>query len=123
MRLSQSGRLISYYPEITTFQGYKGDPSAGILKNKKLDSVEILFCLYSFILCGSLENDPLSPPEGEAVQGGHPLDPLFFSGYISTLSGVIAIGGMPERRGRKHEKVEPPRAIVYFYEDFNRAKN
>jgi hypothetical protein len=44
-------------------------------------------------------------------------------GYISTLSGVIAIGGMPERRVRKHEKLEPPRAIVCFYEDFNRAKN
>jgi hypothetical protein len=28
---------------------------------------------------------------------------------------------MPERQGRKHEKVEPPRAIVCFYEDFNRA--
>jgi hypothetical protein len=68
-----------------------------------------------------LENDPLSPPEGEAAQGEHPLDPLFFLGYISTLSGVIAIGGMPERRGRKHEKLEPPRAIVCFYEDFNRT--
>ena len=86
-------------------------------------SVEILFCLYSFILCGSLENDPLSPPEGEAAQGGHPPDPLFFSGYISTLSGVITTGGMPGRRGRKHEKVEPPRTIVCFYEDFNRAIN
>jgi len=90
--------------------------------NKKIGSVEILFCLYSFILCGSLENDPLSPPEGEAAQGEHPLDPLFFLGYISTLSGVIAIGGMPERRGRKHEKLEPPRAIICFYEDFYKAK-
>jgi hypothetical protein len=41
-------------------------------------SVEILFFLYSFILCGSLENDPLSPPEGEATQGEHPPGPLFF---------------------------------------------
>jgi hypothetical protein len=87
----------------------------------KFGSVEILFFPYSFILCGSLENNPLSPPEGEATQGEHPLDPLFFSGYISTLSGVIAIGEMPKRRGRKHEKLEPPRAIVCFYEDFNRA--
>jgi hypothetical protein len=54
-----------------------------------------------------LEKDPLSPPEEEVAQGEHPLDPLFFSGYISTFSGVIAIGGMPERRGRKHEKPEP----------------
>jgi len=64
---------------------------------------------------------PLSPPEGEAAQGAHPLDPLFFLGYISTLSGVISIGRMPEWRGRKHEKVEPPRAIVCFYKDFNKA--
>jgi hypothetical protein len=70
-----------------------------------------------------LEKDPLSPPEGEAAQGEHPLDPLFFSGYISTLSGVIAIGGMPEWRGWKHEKVEPPRAIVCFSEDCNRTVN
>jgi hypothetical protein len=31
--------------------------------------------------------------------------------------------GMPEWRGRKHEKLEPPRAIVCFYEDFNRANS
>jgi hypothetical protein len=76
-------------------------------------SGEILFCRYSFILCGTLENDPLSPPKGEAVQGEHPIDPLF-SGYISTLSGVIAPGGMPERRGRKHEKPEPPKSDCLF---------
>jgi hypothetical protein len=70
-----------------------------------------------------LEKDPLSPPEWEAAQGVHPLDPLFFLGYISTSSGVITLGGMPERRGRKHGNLEPPRAIVCFYEDFNRAKN
>ena len=80
------------------------------------------FC-NSLILCGSLEGDPLSPPEGEAAQGEHPLVPLFFKEYFSTLSGVIAIGGMPERRGRKHEMLEPPRAIVCFYEGFNKAKN
>jgi len=61
-------------------------------------------------------------PGGKAAQGGHPPDPLFFLGYISTLSGVIAIRGLPERRERKHEKLEPQRAIVCFYEDFNRAK-
>jgi len=65
---------------------------------------------------------PSLPQRGEAAQGEHPLDSLFFLGYISTLSGVIAIGGMPERRGRKHEKLEAPRAIVCLYEDFNRAR-
>jgi hypothetical protein len=29
---------------------------------------------------------------------------------------------MPEQRGQNHEKVEPPRAFVCFYEDFNRAE-
>jgi hypothetical protein len=70
-----------------------------------LGSVEILFSPYLFILSSSMENDPLSPPEGEAVQGEHPLDPLFL-GYISTLSGIFAIRGMPEQRGRNHEKLE-----------------
>jgi hypothetical protein len=63
-----------------------------------IGSVEILFCLYSFIFASSLENDPLSPPVEEAPQGEHPLEPLFL-GYISALSGVIATGGIPERRG------------------------
>jgi hypothetical protein len=31
----------------------------------------------SLILCGSQEGDPLSPPEGEAACGEHPLDPFF----------------------------------------------
>jgi hypothetical protein len=65
---------------------------------------------------------PSLPQRGKQPKGSIPFDPLFFSGYISTLSGVIAIGGMPERRGRKHENLEPPGAIVCFSEDFNRAK-
>jgi hypothetical protein len=52
-------------------------------------SVEILFFLYSFILCGILENDPLFPPEGEAAQGEHPpAPPLFwdiFQPYLELL--------------------------------------
>ena len=65
---------------------------------------------------------PSLSQSGKQPKGSIPLTP-FFSGYISTLSGVFAIGGMPERWGRKHEKLDPPRAIVCFYEDFNRAKN
>jgi len=34
------------------------------------------------------EGDPLSPPEGEAVQGGHPLDPPF---HLSRLSREILV--------------------------------
>jgi hypothetical protein len=31
----------------------------------------------SLILCGSQEGNPLSPPEGEAACGEHPLAPSF----------------------------------------------
>jgi hypothetical protein len=39
---------------------------------KKNRSVEIFFFLYSFILCGSLENDPLSPRGGSNLRGASP---------------------------------------------------
>jgi hypothetical protein len=48
----------------------------------KTGPVEILFCLYSFILCGSLENDPHSPPVGDAAQGEHSLDTLIFRDLV-----------------------------------------
>jgi hypothetical protein len=63
----------------------------------------------------------LSPPEGEAACGDHPLAPSFAGDFFSTLSGGIAIRGMPERRGEKHDVLEPPRAVDCFYEDFNKA--
>ena len=62
-------------------------------------SVEILFCLYSFILCGILENDPLSPPAGEAAQGEPPLDPLFFRDIFQTYQELSQLGGCPSGGG------------------------
>jgi hypothetical protein len=53
-------------------------------------------------------------------KGGISLTPSFYGIYFN-LIGVIATGRMPGRRGRKHEELEPPGAIVCFYEDFNRA--
>jgi hypothetical protein len=47
------------------------------------------------------------------------MTPSFF-GYIFTLSGVIARGGMPQQRGQKHEKLESQRAIVCLFEGFNK---
>ena len=64
---------------------------------------------------------PSLPQRGKQPKGGIPLTPSFFGIYFNHII-VIAIRGLPERRGRKHEKLEPPRAIVCFYEDFNRAK-
>ncbi len=52
---------------------------------KKIRSVEILFFIYSFILCSSLENDPLSPQKVEATQREHPPDPLFFGIYFNLI--------------------------------------
>jgi len=37
------------------------------------------------MLFGDYEYDPLSPPEGEAAQRGHPLDPLFYRVFSSTF--------------------------------------
>jgi hypothetical protein len=65
---------------------------------------------------------PSIPQKGKKPKGSIPFTPSFFLGYISTLSGVIASGGMPERRGRKHEKLEHQRTIVYFYRSFNKAR-
>ncbi len=38
---------------------------------------EILFSCHQVNLSGSYEGDPLSPPEGEATQGGIPLTTAF----------------------------------------------
>ena len=39
------------------------------------------------------ESDPLSPPEGEAFQGVHPLDPLYyFSRFLRKFSDQLSEG-------------------------------
>jgi hypothetical protein len=45
------------------------------------------FSCNSLILCGSQEGDPLSPPEGEAACGEHPLAPFFIRRIIFNLLG------------------------------------
>jgi hypothetical protein len=63
---------------------------------------------------------PSLPQRGRQHAGSILLPPLL-SEIFSTLSGIIAIGRMPERRGWKHDVLEPPRAVDCFYEDFNKA--
>jgi hypothetical protein len=41
-----------------------------------IGSVENLI-VFIFLLTKKYEDNPLSPPEGEAAQGEHPLDPRF----------------------------------------------
>jgi hypothetical protein len=46
--------------------------------SEKMGSVEIPFSKDSLLLINRIEGDPLSPPEGEAAHGEHPLDPSFY---------------------------------------------
>jgi hypothetical protein len=50
-----------------------------------LGSGEILFSLYLFILCGSLENDHLSPQRGKQPKGSISLTPSFFRIYFTLI--------------------------------------
>jgi hypothetical protein len=56
----------------------------------------------TFILSDNFEGDPLSPPKGEAAQGGHLPDPLFFaffSGFFSDLLESYPLWGMQKSGG------------------------
>ena len=66
--------------------------AASLITGEKLSSVEILVLWFLVTLCGNYESDPLSPPEGEAVQGGKPPCPPLYG---------HAPRGEP-RRGREH---------------------
>ncbi|MFA4826048.1 MAG: hypothetical protein WC593_12920 [Methanoregula sp.] len=54
------------------------------------------FPAFNF-LWGSMEGDPLSPPEGEAAQGEYPLDPLAEFLYLDYCNRVMF------RHGQKYE--------------------
>ncbi len=74
-----------------------------------------MHCRNSFFplqvnLCSSYEGNPLSPKKGEATQGEHLLDP-HVRGIFINLPGAVTFWGMPWRRGRKHDVLEPPGAI------------
>jgi hypothetical protein len=56
------------------------------------DFVEIHFFQYVLTL---FEDDPLSPPKGEAAQGGIPLTPLFFGGFNVNLLSFLTPRGLP----------------------------
>jgi hypothetical protein len=54
-----------------------------------------------------LENDPLSPPEGEAAQGEHPLDPLFFRDIFQPYLELSQQGGCPSGGGGSMKSWSP----------------
>jgi hypothetical protein len=57
---------------------------------------------------------PSLPQRGKQPKGSIPLTPSFFGVYFNLIRNYRN-RGMPKRRGKKHEKLEPPRAIVYFF--------
>jgi hypothetical protein len=75
-----------------------------IKRNRLCLNPFFIACLFFF---SYFEGDRLSPPEGEAACGEHPLDPIFYQ-----PCQAIAIGGMPEAAGVEARLLEPPRAIA-----------
>jgi len=54
-----------------------------------------------------LEKDPLSPPEGEAAQGEHPLDPLFFQDTFQPYQELSQLRGCPSGGGGSMKRWSP----------------
>jgi hypothetical protein len=89
--------------------------------NEKLGLLKSSFPSIRLFSVAAWRMTPTSPQRGKQPMGSIPLNPSFL-GFILTLSEVFAIGMIPEWRVWKHENLEPPRAIVCFYEDFNGAE-
>jgi hypothetical protein len=53
------------------------------------------------IFFGIYESDPISPPEGEAMQGERPFDPLFLVEFFLTFYGLILYVGDARAAGAK----------------------
>jgi hypothetical protein len=79
------------------------------------------FSRHSIILCGGYESDPLSPPKGRQPKRRIPLTSSFSEYYFQPSRGFIAIGRCPIGGGGSTMYKEPPRTIVCFFEDFNKA--
>ena len=63
----------------------------------------------------SCERDPLSPPEGEATHGMHPLDPRSFQNFLLIVSSQP---GKPTRLGRSPARAPDFSKIkIYFFRD------
>ena len=55
------------------------------------------------------EGDPSLPKRGRQLKGSTTLPP-FRGIFINQSRRAIAFQGMPERRGRKHDVLEPPKS-------------
>jgi hypothetical protein len=94
--------------------------------HKKKCIVEIIFSALlkpSFSRCSHTlyiiwEGDPLSPPEGEAPQGEHPLDPHF---SINLLWAIAMLGDARAAGVEARCAVAPKSDSLVPYKDFNRA--
>ena len=67
------------------------------------------------MLIGSYEGDPLSPPEGEAACGEHPLTPSFDLIFPINLLMIIALLGDDRAQGAEAQCAKSPkRATACF---------
>jgi hypothetical protein len=76
----------------------------------------------SLILCGSQEGNPLSPPEGEAACGEHPLAPSFVKVFHQPSDDYRNIGGCPSGGGASTMCKELPRATACFSQGFQQSQ-
>ncbi|MCX6684559.1 MAG: hypothetical protein NTZ37_07525 [Methanoregula sp.] len=79
------------------------------------------FSCNSLILCGSQDGDPLSPPEGEAAQGEHPLAPSFVKVFHQPSDDYRNIGGCPSGGGGSTMCWSSQERLLVSLQDFNRA--
>ena len=81
-------------------------------KKRIFGSVEIIFPDISLFSAAAMRVTPSLPQWGRQPKGSIPLTPLLSDFFINLL--IIAIGGTPERLGRKHNVQRAPRSDCLF---------
>jgi hypothetical protein len=74
-----------------------------LLKNNSIFKGNPLFLVIRFIFFGAGRGTPPSPPKGEASQGKHPFDPLFFGVFHQLYTGNRNNGGLSGGGGLKDD--------------------
>jgi hypothetical protein len=82
--------------------------------SKIRDLLKSSFSGNLLILCGSQEGDPLSPPEGEAAQGEHPLAPSFVGVFHQPSDDYRKILGDARAAGAEARCTGTPKSDYLF---------